>query len=352
MSGWTKRSDSETLVGTLKRVYVPGGLFSDNDTNLVIEPDLAHRSLLINRKGKANDLLAVECEINVFLTWRPTFNEWAKSMLFTPVTAVGVYVDDDGHQQKTELHPVDLVVGRVNQPLIPHDPSWWVTAYAAGRGLTLDEDLFVYRFLAASDTRDGLLFTAPPLALFTRTVRLDVPLPPLPGSSWTPYVRDSVAMIAGAQSDVRVVGTGGNRKVRIEVTCKAVDHDGPGVVLGEAAAHWKNPAVPEVMLDPTSVSFGQVIPMRTATRTVRISNTGAATLVVSTPPPPGGAHGIFSWEPFTNVAIAPGGHRDVTLTFFPRTPGTSSGSWHVDTNNAIGPHTVQLTGTGRNIIPE
>jgi len=361
MAKWVLRSESEILAGTLQRVYVPSGFTSDGDTNLVIAPDPAHQGLLVNRHGRRNGNATMECEVNVTdsiarLWWRPLFNRWADSMMFTPISLVGVYVDDDGHDSKTELHPVDLIVGRVDQPLVPHDPSWWISRRAAERGLhvvPLDnpdsvtgELLYAYRFLASSDDRAGI--AGPPLSMTTRTVSLHVAMPPAPGPTWTPYAAHSLAFIDHAEVSVGVSTTGTRHRVRITVTCQAATQGGPGIVLGEVAAYWKNPAVPEISLDPASVSFGQVIPMRTATRTIRITNIGVAPLVVSTSSPQ--AHSVFTWSAFSNQTIPGGGHRDVTVTFRPRTPGGATGVWHVHTNDALGRSSVQLSGTGRDVI--
>jgi len=363
MAKWVLRSESEVLVGTLQRVYVPSGLGSDGDTNLVIAPDLAHRGLLVNRHGRRNGDNAMECEVNITdslarFWWRPLFNKWVNSMMFTPINLVGVYVDDDGHDSKTELHPVDLIVGRVDQPLIPHDPSWWISRRAHDRGLQVvpldnpgsvaGELLYAYRLLASSDDRAGI--AGPLLSMTTRTVSLTVAMPPSPGPTYTPYAAQSLALVDHAEVTVGITGTGTGRSVKVTVTCQAATQGGPGIVLGEIAAYWKNPAVPEVSVDPVSVSFGQVIPMRTSTRTIRVTNIGVAPLLVSAPSPP--AHSVFTWAAFSDQTISAGGHRDVTVKFRPRVPGGATGVWHVETNNALGRSSVQLTGTGRDVIPQ
>ncbi len=350
MSKWTMRRPSEVLVGTLERVYVPSGFFADSDTNLVVTPGPEHRGLLVNRKGRRNGNFRMECEVQVSLQWRALFNKWASSMLHTPITLSGVYVDDDGHDSRTELHPVDLLAGRVDLALTPHDPTWWVTRRATDRGLKLGTTLFAYRFLAATDTRDGLFFAGPPLAGSTRTAWAELDFPERPAPEWRPYVANHIEVIEDADVGDTVVGSGADRRVRIEVTCKAVGHGGPGVVIGEAAAYWKNPAVPEIVVEPTTLAFGQVIPFKTATKTIAIRNVGVAPLVVSVDAAPAGA--VFTWDVLSNVVIPDGGKRELTVTFRPRQGGGASARWSVQTNDALGPRSVALSGTGRDVTPQ
>jgi hypothetical protein len=76
-------------------------------------------------------------------------------MINSTVTATGVYVDDDGHPPaRTELHPVDLVIGPVTRSLISGDD--WIAKRAADSGVRVGASLFAYRYAAASDTRKGL----------------------------------------------------------------------------------------------------------------------------------------------------------------------------------------------------
>jgi hypothetical protein len=62
-------------------VYVPGGLDSDGDTNLVIAPVAAHRGL-INCHGRRNRNSTMECEVNVthsiaHFFWKPVLGALA-----------------------------------------------------------------------------------------------------------------------------------------------------------------------------------------------------------------------------------------------------------------------------------
>src|SRR6478735_5018807 len=183
MYNWTMRAPSETLVGRIKRVYVSGGITGDGDTNIVIEPDVDHLQLEFNRHGLRNGNTLIECEVHVPLWGRLFFNRWVKSLSTAEVTARGVYVDDDEHSSKTELHPVDLILGRVTDSLIGDND--WVKNLARYRGLKLGVELFAYRYAAASDSRKSWpFFVGPPLADSTRTVDLPIELPPRPNQGW------------------------------------------------------------------------------------------------------------------------------------------------------------------------
>lgn len=131
---WSLREYSRLLIGNLENVYVtaPGAHwwdYSDGDTNIVIEPDDDHQELLINRFGRPNANGKIECEVNIPEDRRDQYTNWVSSMIGTTVMAIGVYVDDDGHGHKTELHPMDLIVGRVTRSLT----SDWISRLAQDR---------------------------------------------------------------------------------------------------------------------------------------------------------------------------------------------------------------------------
>src|SRR5581483_11880215 len=61
----------------------------------------------------------IECEINVPSDGRDQYEAWVRSMIGLSVTAQGVYVDDTGERDKSELHPLDIVVAEVDAPQVP-----------------------------------------------------------------------------------------------------------------------------------------------------------------------------------------------------------------------------------------
>jgi len=111
-------SPQRTVVGTLENVHNSGGPIGlhpgDSDTNVLITPN--DPAILANRLGGPNTAVAnhtqIECEVNVTSEGRDQFENWLKTMLGRNVTAQGVYVDDTDHDNKSELHPLDIVVAR------------------------------------------------------------------------------------------------------------------------------------------------------------------------------------------------------------------------------------------------
>lgn len=240
---WTQRNRSRELVGTLERVYVTSGWFEDHDSNLVIRPDADHQGLLVNRHGQRNANGTMFCEVQVSGLWRGAFTRWVSSMIGSTVTATGVYVDDDGHDSSTELHPLDLVVGPVTSSLSSGDD--WIAKRAVDSNVIVGVSLFAYRYAAASDTRKGLFFQGPPLWNVTRSARILLPFPPRPGPEpeWHPVFSNRFEISENAHSGHDVVGGGVDPKLEIDVTCKARGHGGPAVVLGEAVALWSHTIV-------------------------------------------------------------------------------------------------------------
>jgi hypothetical protein len=237
---WALRDPSSpqrVLVGTLTNVHISGG---DDDTNLLIAPEAGDnfQDLLANRHGDRNTDGMLECEINVGSGWRGQHQDWVISLGEGEgkVTAVGVWVDDDGHDSKTELHPMDVIFGAVTSSKIPGD---WISTLANERGLQVGTSMNAFRFAAASDDRGGLFVDSPPLATLTRptTFVLDLPSPPAEGDmvpTW--QMRSSLAENTFVYVTPR---NDGSRKVLdITVICRSTDDDGPAVLLGEIVTFW------------------------------------------------------------------------------------------------------------------
>jgi hypothetical protein len=347
---WTFRGQAETLVGTFERIYVDGGFRGDGDTNIEIRPDAAHSHLLVNEKGQRNASGIVTCEINVggpLGVWRSLFNEWVGSLLATTVTARGVYVDDRKHKHTTELHPLDLIMGRVTRSMNRDED--WITNLAAHRWLKPGVDLFAYRYAAASDDRQGFLHHGPPNANTTRDVDLPIQLPPRPASQWQPVVVNRIAFAKNAQSQILGGGPSGS-SFRLEARCSSAAGSGPGIVVGEIVAYWKNPVQAEIAFEPQDIRFGTVEPFDRTTRRLRIRNVGSGPLRI-TVPRQGGAGSVFTWAALNAVTIQPNGSLDVTIEFAPRQAGVAQTLFRVQTD-AIGPRSVNVTGTGKAGIPK
>ncbi len=183
MSGWVLRDEDDpvrTLVGTLIDVHNAGGNVlagDDSDTNIIVVPDAATAPLLFNRNGARNVVWDIECEVNVTEDGdgRSSFESWVSSMVGLEVTAKGVYVDDTGHDDKTEIHPMDLIIARVAGSALPDD---WIGDLARQNALQVGVGLFAFRYAAASDDRGGTVFEFPPLAGQTRATSVTLPFPP------------------------------------------------------------------------------------------------------------------------------------------------------------------------------
>jgi hypothetical protein len=256
-----------------------------------------------------------------------------------------VFVDDDGHESKTELHPVDVIFARVEDSQLPGD---WIGALAARRGLVLDQSLFVTRFAAASDDREGLVLSGPPLASWDRPTTITLPLPSVPpGDGWVPDFSLQVLRQDKATIDPAVIedpGGSGNLMVQVIITCQGRDYGGPGVAMGEIGTFWTSQTLPAIQISPTHVSFDKVTVKDVASRTVTITNTGHADLVITMAPPV--QHAVFTWEPVSGQAIAPGASVTVDVEFSPPGVGHAQGQLRVDSNAAGSPHVVTLEGTG------
>jgi hypothetical protein len=354
MGKWFLRdwmSPQRLLIGTLTNVHNSGGLIhgGDNDTNLEIVPRDDFAGLLTNRHGDDNQApsgqaAVVECEVNVGDDWRSQYESFVNSLVNHEVTAQGVYVDDDGHDSKTELHPMDAIFARVSDSQLPGD---WIGGVEAELGLTLDQNLFVYRFAAASDQRAGLLLEGPPLAGWSRTTNIMLPLPPAPsGTGWAADYRVQIMQQGKATVDETPVTDpdSGAPAIELDINCQGVDYGGPGVAMGEIATFWTNQTIPVIEIAPTSISFGTVSVNEPTNQTLTITNTGHSNLVITIPP---SASSDFRWTSVAGQVIAPGASYTVTVTF--RTPATGqvNGQLTVESNTTGSPHIVTLSGSGK-----
>jgi hypothetical protein len=253
MSKWTLTDPSapqRVVVGKLTDVHISGGgITSDDDTNIVIEPDSdgANQMLLTNRHGQINLAVSpdgrplLECEINVKSDWRDQHKDWVSSLTEGEgtVTAQGVWVDDNDHDSKTELHPMDVIFGTVTSSKIPGD---WINSLASERGLEVNKSMLAFRFAVASDDRGGIFFDSPPLATLTRPTTFVLKLPSRPAEgdmvpAWE--MRSSLSENAFVYSTPRDFG--GSKVLDVTVVCRGQDDDGPGVLLGEIVTFWSSP---------------------------------------------------------------------------------------------------------------
>jgi hypothetical protein len=237
MAGWALRSPRKTLVGRLEQVYVSSGFGEDRDTNFKIVPISEYEELLINRHGKPNAEGFMWCEVQVMGLFREKFGSWINGLIGGTVIARGVWVDDTGHDDTTELHPLDLISGPVTSSI--SSTGDWIAKLAFENNKQVGVSLFAYRFAAASDTRDSLFFAGPPLAGETRGTAVTLDFPPQPAAEPQRSIGWKIELAFNAEAEVTALDTPTGTKLRIGARCKAQGDGGPGVVLGEAAAYWR-----------------------------------------------------------------------------------------------------------------
>ncbi|UCE17418.1 MAG: choice-of-anchor D domain-containing protein [Gemmatimonadota bacterium] len=99
----------------------------------------------------------------------------------------------------------------------------------------------------------------------------------------------------------------------------------------------------EILLDPTSIDFGEVTVGETAQRTLTISNEGTEDLIVSEMALDNRA---FAVEP-TTVTVSGGSSSNVTVSFTPGSEGVITGTLTVTSNDPVQPTVeVPLNGSG------
>ena len=247
MTKWTLRSPMELLVGTLVDAEI---YLWDGDQNVFIVPDPAYRRLLVNRHGKENkpdesidgSPTVVECEVEILDRYEHDYLDAVRSLCGLKVSALGVWVDDDGHDSKTELHPLDALWG-----LLPQD-RWppWITEFLAIFGQQAADHAWqrdappvaIYRVVAGSD--DSFV-NHPPLTDETRAVTLTFPFAPSPGPGWTPAwlpkftVRHAVSFVD------MTADLGTTAALVLKVEAKSYCDGGPGALVGDVVTYWKPP---------------------------------------------------------------------------------------------------------------
>jgi hypothetical protein len=108
--------------------------------------------------------------------------------------------------------------------------------------------------------------------------------------------------------------------------------------------------VSEATLSPTAVDFsGQLVGTTSAPQTVTISDTGTATLNITSIGITGAKPGDFAQTNNCPAALTTGQSCAVTVTFTPTAAGNSSASLTVTDNAANNPQSVSLSGTGQAI---
>ena len=106
------------------------------------------------------------------------------------------------------------------------------------------------------------------------------------------------------------------------------------------------PVNPVIIVDPTAVDFGSVRITQSDTRTITITNGGAANLVISSITDPGGQFSIVN-KPAVPLTIASEQSITITVRFAPLSIGPTSASFAIGSNDPLNPVVnVSLQGIG------
>jgi hypothetical protein len=258
------------------------------------------------------------------------------------VMAKGVYVDDTGHDDKTEIHPMDLIIAPVAGSALPHD---WIGDLARQNALQVGVGLFALRYAAASDHRGG---ESPPLAGQTRATSVILPFPQRPAGATDPQVAVRSAGARNAASHIDTTVAGGTASAELVVTVKSRDHGGPGFDLAEIALYWSGPRALE--LSPASLDFGLIGIGQDRIKTFTISSVGSAPVTVAVPDST--SLSPFSWTVVPSTVLPPGGSLSVTVEFSPGESGRFTDTVSVLSDAGGSPRVVRLKGRAHGGIPQ
>src|SRR5712692_5076596 len=114
-------------------------------------------------------------------------------------------------------------------------------------------------------------------------------------------------------------------------------------ILSALAAVSTGSPPPKVTLSATSLSFGnQLLGTTSAAKTVTLTNSGGATLTISSIT----VTGDFAQINTCGTSVAAGANCTISVTFTPTTTGTRSGTLSITDNARNSPQAVALSGTG------
>ena len=116
-----------------------------------------------------------------------------------------------------------------------------------------------------------------------------------------------------------------------------------GLLACSGVASHSTGAQPEISLSASSISFGNQV--SSSSKTLTVSNTGTANLVISSLAMTGAGAAQFAAAAGTlPVTVAPNASMAVTLTFTPSAPGDATATLTIADNASGSPHTVALSG--------
>ena len=128
-------------------------------------------------------------------------------------------------------------------------------------------------------------------------------------------------------------------------TYRVVVRNSAGTVISNTAGLTVSPATaPAIQVNPTSLSFGNVVVGANLSKSLIISNTGGATLTITQINVTGAR---FSASHYTlPLTINAGQKATITVAFVPTAVGTVSGSLSIVSNAPTPPSSVSLSGSG------
>jgi subtilisin family serine protease len=112
---------------------------------------------------------------------------------------------------------------------------------------------------------------------------------------------------------------------------------------------------PQVSLSPPNLSFGdQVVSTTSSAQPLTVTNTGTATLTISSVSVVGANPGDFAKasDGCSGVNVAPNNNCVISVTFRPTVEGPRSATLSISNNASGSPHTLPLSGTGTASAPE
>jgi hypothetical protein len=106
-------------------------------------------------------------------------------------------------------------------------------------------------------------------------------------------------------------------------------------------------AAPQASLSTTSISYGnQTVGTQSNPQVVILTNTGSATLTVSTATITGANPGDYGFSTTCGASLAANASCTYSVSFTPTAAGVRTATLNVNTNASTSPNTVSLSGTG------
>jgi hypothetical protein len=215
------------VAGTLSRMPAPQ-IKEDGIFGAYLVPD--DKAILNNRKGARNKNDMLELRVRLPEAQAAGYLSAVKSLMDRKVWATGALVNDDAKDGKAELHPVDVLWGRLAADLYPE----WVK----GMMTTLRDpatEVQVFRLAAASDaSKSG----APAPALSERLVKLVFPYP-AKGSAPNPELKYEIKATASLNADFQINHERIRERLELVINLKpAKAEGGPVLFAADMVIFW------------------------------------------------------------------------------------------------------------------